>query len=469
MTPLNDDSRTRSLTTHDLLNGLPGQAPAEKAARVQALYDRAAFHSSGLMYSMQRLVDGEVRPFEPRDFEGAFFVKSLKIDGAWEYLHGENSITHAGIYLAAQAYRIRAEDTPDAREQAAKAFRSLEIIYEMGVKEGKPGWMCKPYGFRPSDQTSPDQYLDACWGMYAYHAVAPAEHRCKIGKMIADFADYWRSVNYTLTYFGNHWNFGEWGGYGNAKLILVNALAHHFTGKQVYLDEVRRFLDRADWITASSVTQWRARLGQEQREGKLQAHNETPIGGWVTPLLKPGEVLFWEAAIHCKFVAVAAEILQETHPEIIGGHLPALLEMWWEQGNYGTGEDMLPYYWFAADFLNNTWRPLPNTPMLPRERWAFGDPFMGCINQVRETEPLARSIVTSVIAGRHAPAVAERAIGMARRIMDVLDETRLHWMVDPDGKQLPPEIRYYGQCLSSEMGASFLAAYWRGRKEGWWE
>jgi len=41
-------------------------------------------------------------------------------------------------------------------------------------------------------------------------------------------------------------------------------------------------------------------------------------------------------------------------------------------------------------------------------------------------------------------------------------------MVDPDGKQLPPEIRYYGQCLSSEMGVSFLAAYWRGRKDGLW-
>ncbi len=456
------------MATRELLNGLPGASSVEKAARVQALYDRAAFHSSGLMYSMQRLVDGEVRPFEPRDFEGAFFVKSLTIDGAWEYLHGENSITHAGIYLASQAYRIQVEDTPDAREQAAKAFRALEIIFEMGVHEGKPGWMCKPYGFRPSDQTSPDQYLDACWGMYAYHAVAPADHRRKIEEMVAAFADYWRSVDYTLTYFGNHWNFGEWGGYGNAKLILVNALAHHFTGKQVYLDEVRRFLDRADWMTDSSVTGWRARLEQEQREGKLQPHNETPIGGWATPLLNPGEVLFWEAAILCKFVAVAAEILQEILPEIIDGRLPSILELWWEQGGYGIGDDMLPYYWFAADFLQGTWRPLPNTPMLPSERWAFGDPFMGCISQVRETEPLARLIVTSVIACRHAPAVAERAGAMARRIIDALDETRLHWMIDPDGKQLPPQITYYGQCLSSEMGASFLAAYWRGRGDGLW-
>jgi hypothetical protein len=41
-------------------------------------------------------------------------------------------------------------------------------------------------------------------------------------------------------------------------------------------------------------------------------------------------------------------------------------------------------------------------------------------------------------------------------------------MVDPDGKQLLPEISYYGQCLSSEMPASWPAAYWRGKQQGLW-
>lgn len=458
------------LTTRELLAGLPAASPAEKAARVQALYDRAAFSPSGIMYSMQHLADGEVRPFEPRDFEGAVCINAehsgLKLDGGWDYLHGENAITHSGIYLASQAYRIQVEDTPDAREQAVRAFRSLELIYEMGVKEGKPGWMCKPYGFRPSNQTSPDQYLDACWGLYAYHKVAPADHRRKIEEMVTAFADYWRRADYKISYFGNAWSIDN-GGYGNATLVLINALAHRYTGRQAYLDEARRLLGRADWLTGTAVTKWRARLEEERRNGRLTPHNESPIP-FATPLLKPGEVFFWESAILCKYVAVAAEILQETHPELIGGRLPAILGQWWEQGNYGTGDDLLPYYWFAADFLNGTWRPLPSTPMLPREKWAFGDPFFGCISQVRWNEPLARSIVTSVIACRHAPAVAERARELARRIIGALDETRLHWMVDPDGQQLPPEIRYYGQCLSSEMGASFLAAYWRGCRDGLW-
>jgi hypothetical protein len=54
------------------------------------------------------------------------------------------------------------------------------------------------------------------------------------------------------------------------------------------------------------------------------------------------------------------------------------------------------------------------------------------------------------------------------RMLASVDETRLHWLVDLDGQQLLPEISYYGQCLSSEMPGSFLAAYWKGRRDELW-
>lgn len=132
----------------ELLAGLAGAPLAEKVARIQSLYERVAFSPSGIIYSMQRIADGEIRPFRATDFEGAVGINpavgKLAIDGPWDYLHGENSITNSGIYLASQSYRIQVEDSPAAREQAAKAFRSLETIFEMGVDAGKPGWMNKP-------------------------------------------------------------------------------------------------------------------------------------------------------------------------------------------------------------------------------------------------------------------------------------------------------------------------------------
>ena len=83
-------------------------------------------------------------------------------------------------------------------------------------------------------------------------------------------------------------------------------------------------------------------------------------------------------------------------------------------------------------------------------------------------EPLARFMVASVIAAQHASEVRSHARAVAVRMMEHVDWQRLHWLFDPDGKQLVPEISYCGQCLSSEMPASFLAAYWRGKQQGLW-
>ena len=109
--------------------------------------------------------------------------------------------------------------------QARRAFRSLDLIYRMGEAAGKPGWMCKPYGFRPSPQTSGDQYLDACWGLWTFHRIASAEERRRIEQMFISFADYWRNADYVLSYFGSHWDQkGETGAY-NAVYAMINACA----------------------------------------------------------------------------------------------------------------------------------------------------------------------------------------------------------------------------------------------------
>ena len=54
-------------------------------------------------------------------------------------------------------------------------------------------------------------------------------------------------------------------------------------------------------------------------------------------------------------------------------------------------------------------------------------------------------------------------------MMASLDWKRLHWLFDADGTQLIPELSYYGECLSSEIPSSCLAAYWRGRCDGLWQ
>ncbi|MBM3264041.1 MAG: hypothetical protein FJY97_11535 [candidate division Zixibacteria bacterium] len=247
-----------------LLSDLTAVPLHKKAERIQTLYERVAFSPSGILYSMQRFADGEIRPFQPSDFDGAFAINpsvgQLDIEGPWDYLHGENSITTSGIYLAAQAYRIQVEDSPAAQEQAERAFRSLELIFEMGVAAGKPGWMNKPYGFRPSNQTSPDQYSDACWGLFTYYKVAPPTRRRRIEEMIIAFADYWRGVDYTLTYFGKSWSLREETGYSNATTLLIQTLANRFTGDPAYLLEAEWFPDHQTWMQTSTALNWLKRI-----------------------------------------------------------------------------------------------------------------------------------------------------------------------------------------------------------------
>lgn len=180
-------------------------------------------------------------------------------------------------------------------------------------------------------------------------------------------------------------------------------------------------------------------------------------------LLKPGEILCSEAVIHAKFITVAADLIVQSKTSDLSGNLSEITRRWWSEWTYAMDENFLGYDWFAVDLLIDTWRPLPRTKLLPEEQWLFGDPFTSCLSQVRWNEPLCRFMIASVIAAQHNP---DPQIGsVARRMEGSLDPTHLHWIVDLDGKQLLPELGYYGKCLSSEAPGSFLAAYGQRRKD----
>jgi hypothetical protein len=73
-----------------------------------------------------------------------------------------------------------------------------------------------------------------------------------------------------------------------------------------------------------------------------------------------------------------------------------------------------------------------------------------------------------LLAAKYTEDVAADARALALRMLESVDETRIRWMVDPDGKQIIPELSYMNDVLSSEMPATYLATYWRGRIEKLW-
>src|SRR5688572_2030720 len=239
------------------LQELKGASLHRKAELVQEIYENVAFHESGIAYSMMRLEAAGIRPFVAEDFAGKtglnVDVGKLKLDGLQDYLHGENSISASGLYLAAQSFRWQVTHSERALTQARRAFRSLDLIYRMGEQAGKPGWMGKPYGFRASVQTSGDQYLDACWGLWTFHGIAGTEDRRRIEDMFIHFANYWRNADYVLSYFGSHWDQkGETGAY-NAIYAMINACAYSFSKDPVHLQEFEKWMAKATWTKTTPL------------------------------------------------------------------------------------------------------------------------------------------------------------------------------------------------------------------------
>lgn len=460
-------------SAHESLSSIK-DAPLDKKARLlQDIYQEIAFHPSGIMYSMLHLEGDRIRPFKSTDFDGMIgmdaTVGKFQLDSPADYLHCENSISASGLYLAAQSLRYRATSDKKAMQQAEKAFHSLDLIYMMGEQAGKPGWMGKPYGFKPSNQTSGDQYLDACWGLWNYHQIASAEHKQRIEQMLVSFADYWRGVDYVITYFGSHWDLKDETDSYNAIMVMINALAYHFSRSEIYEHEIEKLMQRQTWTRTTRMLSLReTALRRISQNGKPELIPYSAAFSLAKDVLKPGEILCWETTIHAKFVAVAADIIAQTYPKALTASLSDVLPMWWSDWKYGIGSDCMPYYWFAVDLVNDTWRTLPLTTVSSKDKWLFGDPFTSYLSQVRWMDPLARFMVTSVVTAKHAPQYAVRAKALAQRMMASTDLDRLHWLLDEDGKQLVPGIAYYGKCLSSEMPGSFLSSYWAGKCERYW-
>ena len=126
-----------------------------KMELLQELYEGVAFHESGIMYSMQRLGADGIRPFVASDFDGQIginpSVAKLQLAGPWDYLHGENSITASGLYLAAQSFRFEVTKSKAAAGNAGRA--------------ASPSWNPRPRNCRaiPPAPSSPRTTRSSWW------------------------------------------------------------------------------------------------------------------------------------------------------------------------------------------------------------------------------------------------------------------------------------------------------------------
>jgi hypothetical protein len=428
-----------------------------KAKVIQSLLEESFFHPSGLFYSIL-LIDGprHVRPMKRADMEGISdtVVEDCYSDGGAsseaakkEGMTFENSIYSAGLYLQAQAARFAVTADSASYAESVRALNALRLIYDDGKRRNRAGWLGKPYGRVPKDHSTPDQYHAALLGLYRFREIAAATERQAIEAMLRDIADFLTTRNYQIWDIGKAADALEWNvpfAYCNTTYVLAQALAFNVTGDDTYRREALRLADLGRWRELSHLDEWR----QEGHERFLE----------------------FERVCLGAFILQATDVLAELLPELFGDTptaqrttLRTLCERWWAYSQLGMDADGYQHYWIDIDVCNGTWRP---TGICPNEKPPLPGCFFSYYSDVRWSDQLYRNVTGALAVVKHCPKLRDSTLAWIRDIMSKTDGRRLRWMIDLDGRQLKPDVKWMGCMLSSESPFHYLIAYWRGRKEG---
>jgi hypothetical protein len=184
-------------------------------------------------------------------------------------------------------------------------------------------------------------------------------------------------------------------------------------------------------------------------------------------------MLMFERVCLGAFVLQAAEAIEELLPELFGdtpeirtSTLRTFYKRWWPFCQLGMDAEGYQHYWIDIDVSNGTWKP---TGIRPNENPPKPSTFFSYYSDVRWGDQLYRNIFGALAVADHCPELRESTLTWIQSIMTKTDGQRLRWMIDLDGTQLKPDIRWMGCMFSSESPFHYLIAYWRGKAKGYWK
>jgi hypothetical protein len=406
---------------------------AMKAERLQAIVEQKLVQQHGMIPMLVRASDYRLPTAE--DYRGAYRHRHLRgkteeelgmppmhVWRAWE-----NTAADTGYYLYAMACQYRTTRDPKAFSICRRTLAALKYIYMLGVEQGEPGLLCKPYGGKYSNQTSLDQVQCVAWGLAAYRPLAPPEDVADIDLMTKDFAQFLMRHDYypPSGYFGRsaeelrresdyarlNWN--------RAVIVLpVLNLAWYGTGDDQFVKEINRWYDACG----------------EEKPATLSKSKLTGAGFGDRP----------------RNIYLSSLLMEMD---------PLRSQQWRERMKY--------HYLQNRDGIlsDGTW-PLAWTfdrrskKLVPRELVGVGDGY-------------ARTGRSAIFA--MACATAQRWLpdeGMkedARKILEGLDEDTFRFIMPlDDDHPLPPEWQVESKMLDTDCLTAWLCAYWEGRFRGYW-
>lgn len=144
------------------------------------------------------------------------------------------------------------------------------------------------------------------------------------------------------------------------------------------------------------------------------------------------------------------------------------LARYWRHMQYGLREDMLSYYTIQVDLERDLWHTcnVPPTPERAANPPYYNWHFCSYYSEVCWGDSVARLPLVSAIAHQYAGDFCPGALTLARKVLTALDDRHLHWMIDPDGRQLLPPDRWMTDC-TGEMLLGACLGYWYARARGY--
>lgn len=430
---------------------------AEKVNRLQRFLGEHYFHEgSGIMYAMWYWNGPELRPFHAGDRKPDQCYPHTSAGFTPEgHNNAENSPWVSGLFLLSQCLRYQATGEPEALQYARKAFRSLDAIYRLSEARDRSGFMCKPYDWKASEETSIDQYTGVMIGLWEYLSLADRNSRQRIAHMLATMADWWRKQDYQIVYFERRSDLLP---YHAPRLACLNAMAYRATGNERYSRECDRLLGLCGaWATTFD----------NQRLKILKSDPTT---------LKQDDDFFGYDPNRGRFKYQCREVPAEIYLGLACADwflrndsqrsplLKHVVARYWRQMQFGLRDDLLTLYGMEVDLEREIWQAI-HTELTPERR---DKALAGCVitsyySEVCWGDFASRIPDASIIAHHHAPEFSPGALDLAAKMLKRLDNRRLHWMIDPDNRQLVPELDWTKHVLSSDVPVLTVLTYWRAK------
>jgi hypothetical protein len=344
------------------------------------------------------------------------------------------------IWALSEEYKVTAD--PEVISLADTFFENITVLIEESFRIEK-GFLGKPWGGKPSMNTTLDQTLYLCMGLHVYSQVADSAHSAKASEIITAVADWWISRGYR--HFGHNPDIQPcWLGesHGGGMLAQIYLAFLHGKYPEIYAGECEKLIKKynVDKFPVRRSGCWY----MDEKNGRMFRipalwHHAYALSLWLLTANCPARENYWQERF---------------------------ADQWHKELKLGLREDGLAYMAVKVDLADES---DVSSEVL---QTAFVDKILEHHrkNVLLYSSTPARSAYFAAHIGLSGALLADAVPWMRgyveqdiKSVLEQLDFRQMTW-VYPEDKKLCGKRSYLAKSLTSKGITAWLCAYWISRR-----